>query len=406
MKIALVHNLPKGGAKRNTFEQIKGLAKRGHDFYEFTFSSTDADYLPFGESIVSSKVYQLSWKMLHKVPIPGLSPLVHLITDAINILRLDCISRRMARQIDKEGYDLVYVVDCRYLMVPLILRHLITPSLLYLNTILDRHRETVSNHSSNWLRELIIFTPIKSHKRMIRTLQVKSIRNASCILTNSEFTRRDLKDDVGIDSFVVFPGVDIEVFKPAINWHGTYILTVGSLSDDKGHELVIESTGLVPEAFRLKVVIATLDSDPQKISELIEYARNKGVKLEFKRAANSVEMANIYQGARLVAYAPLKESFGLVALEAMACGVPVVAVDEGGLKETIRNNETGYLVSRDPQLFAEMMQRILGDDSLAVKFGSQGRTLVEKRWDWHSIIDELECHMYVVKNHLKDSPCH
>jgi len=67
----------------------------------------------------------------------------------------------------------------------------------------------------------------------------------------------------------------------------------------------------------------------------------------------------LYNRARLFLYAPYLEPFGLAPLEAMACGTPVVAVREGGVRETVIHGETGLLTERDEHAFSETVKELL-----------------------------------------------
>jgi glycosyltransferase involved in cell wall biosynthesis len=84
------------------------------------------------------------------------------------------------------------------------------------------------------------------------------------------------------------------------------------------------------------------------------------------------------------------EPFGLVAIEAMACGVPVVASNVGGLKFTIIPEETGLLVEpKDVEAFAEGIQRILFDDLWVRKMRKQASANVNQRFSWTGVAIQL-----------------
>ncbi len=97
-----------------------------------------------------------------------------------------------------------------------------------------------------------------------------------------------------------------------------------------------------------------------------------------------------YNAADLCVVPSYYESFGLVALEAMACGTPVVASRVGGLTATVRDGETGYLIPwHYPQPFAERMALLLSDDELRQSFGRTAREAV-KGFGWGNIADAIE----------------
>jgi glycosyltransferase involved in cell wall biosynthesis len=78
----------------------------------------------------------------------------------------------------------------------------------------------------------------------------------------------------------------------------------------------------------------------------------------------------------------VREPFGLVALEGMAAGVPVVAVDEGGFRETIRDGLTGLRVARDPAAFGEALRTVLDDPALAARLRGAALAEVREHWGW------------------------
>jgi glycosyltransferase involved in cell wall biosynthesis len=97
-----------------------------------------------------------------------------------------------------------------------------------------------------------------------------------------------------------------------------------------------------------------------------------------------------YNEARLVVYSPIREPLGLVPLEAIACGTPVVGVAEGGVCETILDGVTGRLVKRDPQMFAEAICELLDHPNTASEMGRQGREWTIQNWKWERSIADTE----------------
>jgi D-inositol-3-phosphate glycosyltransferase len=97
-----------------------------------------------------------------------------------------------------------------------------------------------------------------------------------------------------------------------------------------------------------------------------------------------------YNAADICVVPSYYESFGLVALEAMACAVPVVASRVGGLLETVRDGETGYLVPwRCPEPFAERLEMLLANEPLRRSLGRMARAAVE-RFRWSEVAARVE----------------
>ena len=84
------------------------------------------------------------------------------------------------------------------------------------------------------------------------------------------------------------------------------------------------------------------------------------------------------------------EPFGLVTIESMACGTPVIASNQGGPREVIRDGETGLLVERSPQAIAAAIQRLQQDTALRTSISTAGLKDVVGKWDWNRAAQHVE----------------
>jgi D-inositol-3-phosphate glycosyltransferase len=102
------------------------------------------------------------------------------------------------------------------------------------------------------------------------------------------------------------------------------------------------------------------------------------------------ELPYFYAAADVCVMPSYSESFGLVALEAQACGCPVVASGVSGLRSVVRDEVSGYLIDdHDPAMYAERIGRLLADRELAQQMGRRGRLLAQ-RFSWARTADRLE----------------
>ena len=124
-------------------------------------------------------------------------------------------------------------------------------------------------------------------------------------------------------------------------------------------------------------------------------AERSEVDLEVKSNLNSHDLAVLYNQAYLCAYAPVQEPFGLVPLEAMACGTPVVGVNEGGVKESVIHEQTGLLVDRDVDQFADAIQKLILHPKIADEYGQNARRHVQQNWTWSQSTEKVEKHLEV-----------
>jgi glycosyltransferase involved in cell wall biosynthesis len=109
-------------------------------------------------------------------------------------------------------------------------------------------------------------------------------------------------------------------------------------------------------------------------------AAETGVQLEIQTMLSEPELVLQYNRATLFLYAPYREPFGLAPLEAMACRTPVVAVNEGGVRETVQNGKSGVLTERDERSFAVAIERLLLDEAAQKELGSRGHDAVHALW--------------------------
>ena len=100
------------------------------------------------------------------------------------------------------------------------------------------------------------------------------------------------------------------------------------------------------------------------------------------------EVIQLYSHAAVFACPSVYEPFGLINLEAMACGTPVVASAVGGILEVVEDGRTGLLVPPgNADALATALRRVLDDRDLAARLGQAGRRRVEERFSWASVAE-------------------
>lgn len=191
---------------------------------------------------------------------------------------------------------------------------------------------------------------------------------------------------------VVPPGVDPAWFAPrpraasrrALGIDGPLALFVGRLQPLKGPDVAIralaEARRAAPDvAGNLTLVVVGGPSGPNGpayVEGLRRLARQLGVAgaVRFFGPIRHENLPQIYSAADLLVAPSRSESFGLAALEAQACGVPVVAAGVGGLRSVVRDNRSGFLLGdHDPASYGRAMIRILRDPAAAARLSGEGR---------------------------------
>lgn len=200
-------------------------------------------------------------------------------------------------------------------------------------------------------------------------------------------------------------GVDLSFFSPegsaAAKARRHRILSVGRLVPRKGVDLVIQALPHLREAgfddVELLIVggggdSGALHSDPE-VRRLLGIANELGVadSVTLQGQVARTEMPGIFRSADAVVCAPWYEPFGIVPLEAMACGVPVVAAAVGGLQDTVVDHATGlHVPPRDPAAIASALAVLLADPDLRSKLGAAGVQRARSRYSWDRVAAETE----------------
>jgi len=227
-------------------------------------------------------------------------------------------------------------------------------------------------------------------RRLLKPLDAGSVAAAGALFANSVFSHESILRAYGRSARVVYLGVDAEVFRPLGSARERFVLSVGALHPAKGFDFLVAALGRLPEKRRPPLVVVADRGYGDYRQELETHAARHRVVLEVRTRVTEDELVGLYNRAAAVAYAPYLEPFGLVALEAMACGTPLVAVAEGGLRESVKHGETGVLVPREERAFAEAVAGVLADDALARRLSDGGRAAILERWTWESSSRRLE----------------
>ena len=172
------------------------------------------------------------------------------------------------------------------------------------------------------------------------------------------------------------------------------ILSVGRLVERKGFADLIRALRLVPHA-ELVIVggppAAELRDDPEAARlRAIAVASGVSHRVRLVGAVPREEMPRWYRSADVLVCAPWYEPFGLTPLEGMACGVPVVATDTGGLMDTVVDGLTGELVPpRDPSALGRTLRRLLADPVRRLGYATAGVDRARQCYSWNRTAERL-----------------
>lgn len=223
---------------------------------------------------------------------------------------------------------------------------------------------------------------------------------------------------------VIPPGVDTHLFHPiatrrAREWIGTFsektVLFVGRIDPVKGLDtwframrLVVEADPSLQRRMCVCLIGGDIDEEDDSDSEMARLDRLKdelGISdiVTFLGGRAQSSLPYYYSSADVVVMPSRYESFGLAALEAMACGTPVVASDVGGLSFIVRDGETGFLVPEgNEQAFANCILNLLRYPKLRDRLGARA-VVVAQDYAWHLIAGKIvDLYRLVLQEQARD----
>ncbi len=387
---------PDGGARVDIVETAKALESAGHQVKLF-FPDFNTLYFPRG------RIKEEPGIPYEKIPFHHVTFFPYL------------IKKRFLKQVDRFGPDVVFIGDAYFLKPHLILAfsrryrtvarffayEILCPkdySMLkngtvcrynYLNDpgkcmpcAMEEMKEGLQNMQLNlWSHEFLISGGyLPGYHSFVR----KALKSLDTIIVYNEFTKKMLSD-VNEKVRVVPGGINKNLMdcgkagrEP--NKHNPekkIILMTGRASDPrKGYETLKQAGKILAQKRDDFEIWAT-----HVEKSLNGYMRQTGW-LSHK------ETLELYYKSYVCVFPPIwPEPFGIVAVEAMAAGKPVVASDGGGLKDIVLHGKTGFLFPPgDSQKLAENLQRLLDDPQLAKSMGEEGRARAEKNFTWDNIV--------------------
>jgi glycosyltransferase involved in cell wall biosynthesis len=400
MKIAVWHNLPSGGGKRALYYHVRGLLARGHTLESWCPTSADQSYLPLGE-LIREHVVPLDWqpraekKLAAKLTTLRLDPLTR-------IEALDRHCRLCAEEINRGGFDLLFANSSLYQAVSSIGRYIRLPKVIYLQEPTREFFEAMPEplwnalptapsylspaYLRDYLKDLI---KTQTWRAMLRE-EVRNAKAFDAVLVNSFYSRESIMRAYGLEAKVCYLGVDSDKFVDLDLPRENYVVGLGAFVKLKNVEFALRSVAEMPAPSRPRLVWIGNAADPLYLEAMRRLAATLDVDFEPRVKIDDDELVKVLNRALLMIYSSRLEPFGFAPLEANACGTPVLAVAEGGVRETIVDGVNGLLVDNDPRAMAAAITRLSHDRAYARRLGQTGRQQVVEKWSVEASVERLE----------------
>jgi glycogen synthase len=252
-------------------------------------------------------------------------------------------------------------------------------------------------------------------------IEKTALEMADAIIAVSSETKRDIERLFDVDPNrvrVIHNGIDLEEYRrvdstDALKRHGInpeepYLLFVGRITRQKGIIYLVRAIQFMDPGFQIVLCAGAPDTpeiaiEMQKAIEQAKAKRSDIIWIEEMVDRNAV--IELYSHAAVFCCPSIYEPFGIINLEAMACGTAVVASAVGGIKEVVVDGETGFLVPLEqmrespfeplnPEKFsrdlAGKINQLMKDRQLREKFGKAGRKRVEEKFSWSTIAQKTK----------------
>lgn len=402
LRIAVWHNLPSGGGKRQLYNHIKGLVQRGHYVESWCPDSADQKYLPLGD-LVKEHVLPLDKKnsAFHHSVRP-----VSVVKELLGTMERHCQS--CAEEINRGGFDVVYANACLYLRTSPIAGFVKVPSAIYLGEPYRWFYEAMPELP--WIAPLSSFdgnlslASVREYLEKLRRLngirlqaraELEYTKKFDLVLVNSEYSRETILRTYNLESKVCYLGIDTDHYRPTGEARGDFVVGLGTIYYGKGVDRAIKAISTIDAACRPDLVWIGNGASEADLKGYRLMAQELGVSFHPKVHITDQEVVGLLSRARAMVYVSRLEPFGLAPLEANACGTPVVGIAEGGVRETIRNGENGFLSpDDDPQVIGGLIKKFIDDPEMTETMGGRAREYVKTIWNMKTCTDNVESFFY------------
>ncbi len=244
--------------------------------------------------------------------------------------------------------------------------------------VYDLYYERMKNRS---YKEKVLYAAFTNAYKLMAGRIVKDIEE---IATNSKNTKIRIKKYFDRDATVINPALDCSGYSNSGD--NDYFLYPSRILANKRQDYVIDAFARYQKKtkdYRRKLyIVGTLSKDSEHQAYFEKLKRMHVKNVVFKANVDDKVLRGFYSRSTAVLFAAVNEDFGYVPLESMASSKPIISVDDGGPRETIIEDRTGFLVKSSEEM-AERMKFIVEHPKDAERMGAEGRRHVEKRYSWN-----------------------
>ena len=345
----------KGGMETSVINLSKGLEKAGHEV--FIFAPEYPNYKDEEKNIFRYKSFRFNYGgYFYVIPLPFISNAEKIIKK----LNLDIIHSHQPYSLGSEALKF-----SKKLNIPIVFTYHIK-------------YEDYSHY--------IPLLPESVSKKYIRKMTTKYSDQCDNIIAPSTAIKKMLVDrgikspisiipsGINIDNFKKDTGQKSEIRKKYnVNPDDILLVTACRLTEEKNLGFLVRSFAKIKQRYNNVKFMIVGDGAVRK--DLEKSAEELGIKNDiiFTGLVDRTEIVGLYQASDIFVFASKTETQGLVAVEAMAAGDPVVAVKASGIEDMVKDNEDGFLTSESEEEFSENVLKIVNDKNLREKMSAQAK---------------------------------
>lgn len=215
--------------------------------------------------------------------------------------------------------------------------------------------------------------PIKWNDRK----NILSARDRLTIISNSRYESKFIQQAYRIKSTVIYPGIDSSKYYQQNTLKKNQVISVGAINKYKNQLFLIEALSRISKNIRPRLLLIANGYDDRYLTQVKNIAGEKGVLLKIKINISRKKLIKCYNESKIFLYAPFSEPFGVVVLEALSSGLPIIGAIDGGGYTEILSKRNGELLTRDPYLWARSISKLLLNKGKIASIGRNNKKYVK-----------------------------
>ena len=340
-KVAIISNLPSGGAR--------------------TVLNSTKEYL-------SKKYYtEELGKSVESYTVNGI------IRYYYSVIQEIIYNYKVSKLINQE-FDILLAYQSWLTKSPIIFPFITIP-IVYICHEVPREHYDPQVTSKHTIKEQVINRIFLYPIKLIDRLNLMVHNNNLTIVTLSKISGDMIRKTYNIKPRIIHPGISLKGYGKYSGYNNRYnqVITVGAINKYKNQLFVLESISQIPVENRPKVIIVGNGGDAKYIADLRKYARLKSIKIDIRIGISKSTLIKLYKSSYALMYSPVNEPYGLVVIEGMRAGLPIIASKGGGYEEII-NSSNGYILRQDAKLWASAYMKLYKNRELWEKYSQQNYT--------------------------------